>query len=154
MSVKHYNEETDQWEILASNRAMDIAIKDSSSNYESNNVEGALKEIGSLSKANDIKITELDGRVQYIEEHGVIGDGSGGGGGGGTGSLPTITSQYDTEIVDANEDITIRKDYSSSTVSFTPTDGEKQTIMTIIFAVPLAIIFAGIIVKIIRKSTK
>ena len=114
MSVKHYNEETDQWEILASNRAMDIAIKDSSSNYESNNVEGALKEIGSLSKANDIKITELDGRVQYIEEHGVIGGGgSGGGGGGGTGSLPTITSQYDTEIVDANEDITIRIFFSS-----------------------------------------
>ena len=83
MSVKHYNEETDQWEILASNRAMDIAIKDSSSNYESNNVEGALKEIGSLSKANDIKITELDGRVQYIEEHGVIGGGGSGGGGGG-----------------------------------------------------------------------
>lgn len=57
-------------------------------------------------------------------------------------------------LTDKDEDITIRKDYSSSTVSFTPTDGEKQTIMTIIFAVPLAIIFAGIIVKIIRKSRK
>lgn len=55
-------------------------------------------------------------------------------------------------LTDKDEDITIRKDYSSSTVSFTPTDGEKQTIMTIIFAVPLAIICAGIIVKIIRKS--
>ncbi len=110
MSIKFCNKETGEWEILASNKATDIAIKDSGSNYLSNNVEGALKEVGGLAKANNIKLTEIDGRVQYIEENGVIG---GGGGGGGTGALPTITSEYDATIIDANEEQVIRIFFTS-----------------------------------------
>lgn len=55
---------------------------------------------------------------------------------------------------DRDEDLTIRKDYSESVTSFTPTDQEKTVIMTIIFAVPLLIIIAGIVVKIVRKRRK
>lgn len=55
---------------------------------------------------------------------------------------------------DRDEDLTIRKDYSDSVTSFTPTDQERTVIMTIIFAVPLLIIVAGIVVKIIRKHRK
>ena len=109
MSIKFHNKETNQWEILASNKAADIAIKDTGSNYKSNNVEGALKEVGGLAKANNIKLTEIDGRVQYIEENGVIG----GGGGGGTGALPTITSDYDATIIDANEEQKIKIFFNS-----------------------------------------
>ena len=109
MSIKFHNKETNQWEILASNKAADIAIKDTGSNYKSDNVEGALKEVGGLAKANNIKLTEIDGRVQYIEENGVIG----GGGGGGTGALPTITSDYDATIIDANEEQKIKIFFNS-----------------------------------------
>lgn len=109
MSIKFHNKKTNEWEVLASNKATDISIKDNGSNYESNNVEGALREVGGLAKANNIKINEIDGRVQYIEENGVIG----GGGGGGTGALPTITSEYDATIIDGNEEQVIRIFFSS-----------------------------------------
>ena len=48
-------------------------------------------------------------------------------------------------------DITIRKSYSDSVTTFSPTDGEKAVIIAIIFAVPVLIIIAGIIVWVIRK---
>lgn len=55
---------------------------------------------------------------------------------------------------DRDEDLTIRKDYSDSVTSFTPTDKERTIIMTIVFAVPVLIIVAGIIIKIVRKHRK
>ena len=57
-------------------------------------------------------------------------------------------------LTDKDEDITIRKNYSESQTSFTPTDGEKNIIVKIIFVVPVAIIALGIIVWIIRKNKK
>ena len=57
-------------------------------------------------------------------------------------------------LTNKDVDLTIRKDYTSSTETYTPTEKELSIIMTTIFAVPLAIILAGIIVKIIRKSKK
>lgn len=108
MSIKYHNDKTGKWEIIASNKASDIAINDNGSNFNSNNVEGALKEVGGLVKANDIKLSEIDGRVQYIEEHGTTG-----GGGSGGGALPTITSEYNATIIDASEEQIIKIFFSS-----------------------------------------
>ena len=57
-------------------------------------------------------------------------------------------------LTNKDVDLTIRKDYTSSTETYTPTEKELSIIMTTIFAVPLAIILTGIIVKIVRKSKK
>ena len=57
-------------------------------------------------------------------------------------------------LTDTDEDITIRKNYTSSDTSFTATDGEISIIVKIIFVVPVAIIALGIIVWIIRKNKK
>ena len=108
MSIKYHNDKTGKWEIIASNKASDIAINDNGSNFNSNNVEGALKEVGGLVKANNIKLSEIDGRVQYIEEHGTTG-----GGGSGGGALPTITSEYSATIIDASEEQIIKIFFSS-----------------------------------------
>ncbi len=54
-------------------------------------------------------------------------------------------------LTNRDQDITIRKSYSDSITSFNPTDGEKATIMRIIFIVPIVIIILGIIVWVIRK---
>ena len=56
-------------------------------------------------------------------------------------------------LTDNDEDITIRKDYQK-TSDFTPTDGQKSTIMKIVFAVPVAVIIAGIVVWQIRRRRK
>ena len=50
------------------------------------------------------------------------------------------------------QDITIRKSYSDSETSFTPTEGEKSTIMKVIFIVPVAVMGIGLIVWIKRKN--
>ena len=55
-------------------------------------------------------------------------------------------------LTNNDQDITIRKSYSDSQTTFTPTDKEKTIITDIIFIVPVAIIVAGIIVWIVRKN--
>lgn len=57
-------------------------------------------------------------------------------------------------LTDNYQDVTIRKNYTSTNITFTPTDGEISTIVKIIFVVPVAIIALGIIVWIIRKNKK
>lgn len=57
-------------------------------------------------------------------------------------------------LTNNDQDITIRKSYSDSQTTFTPTDGQKATIMTIIFLVPILIMGIGIIVWIIRIRRK
>lgn len=57
-------------------------------------------------------------------------------------------------LTNRDQDITIRKSYSDSVTSFTPTDGEKSTIMKIIFIVPIAIMLLGLIIWIRRKNKK
>ena len=54
-------------------------------------------------------------------------------------------------LTNNDQDITIRKTYSDSETTFTPTDKEKLTIMYIIFVVPLVIIVIGIVVWLTRK---
>lgn len=61
----------------------------------------------------------------------------------GLNSIAYLTNQ--------DQDITIRKSYSDSVTSFTPTDKEKSVIMAIVFIVPIAVIFLGIVVWIIRR---
>ena len=56
-------------------------------------------------------------------------------------------------LTDKDEDITIRKDYTK-TSDFTPTDGQKLTIMRIIFIVPIAIILFGFVVWQVRRRKK
>ena len=56
-------------------------------------------------------------------------------------------------LTDNDEDITIRKDYTKSS-DFTPTDGQKLTIVRIIFIVPIAIILFGFVVWQIRRRKK
>ena len=57
-------------------------------------------------------------------------------------------------LTNNDQEITIRKSYTDSQTTFTPSEQEKQIIITIIFIVPIAIIIAGIIVWIIRKRRK
>lgn len=56
-------------------------------------------------------------------------------------------------LTNNDEDITIRKDYTKSS-DFTPTDGQKLTIVRIIFIVPIAIILLGFIVWQVRRRKK
>ena len=58
------------------------------------------------------------------------------------------------ELTNKEENITIRRDYSDAQTTFTPTDGQKDIIVKIIFVVPVAIIALGIIVWIVRKNRK
>ena len=55
-------------------------------------------------------------------------------------------------LVDREDDITARK--STGTVTYTATETENRIILTIIFAIPLVIIVAGIIVWQIRRRKK
>jgi hypothetical protein len=55
------------------------------------------------------------------------------------------------DLTNRDQDISIRKSYSDAVTDFTPTDGQKSTIMTIIFLVPIAIIMAGIVVWACRR---
>lgn len=57
-------------------------------------------------------------------------------------------------LSEKDENITIRKNYTSSSTTFTPTDGEISIIVKIIFVVPVAIIALGVIIWIIRKNKK
>ena len=56
-------------------------------------------------------------------------------------------------LTDNDKDITIRKNYTK-TSEFTPTDGQKLTIMRIIFIVPIAIILLGFVVWQVRRRKK
>lgn len=56
-------------------------------------------------------------------------------------------------LTNNDEDITIRKDYTK-TSDFTPTDGQKLTIIRIIYLVPIAIILLGFVVWNIRRGKK
>lgn len=56
-------------------------------------------------------------------------------------------------LTDQDEDITIRKDYTKMS-SFTATEGQKSTIIKIIFIVPLVIMLLGIIIWQVRRRKK
>lgn len=109
-----------KWQKFGSTKATDIKITDFSGNFESDNVEGALREASS--KISDIQ-SSVDGQkdaikkhsedlqqhaedIAYLKEHG--------GGGGGGNIAPTITSKFaDGTIVDKGKDVIIPIFFSS-----------------------------------------
>ena len=54
-------------------------------------------------------------------------------------------------LTNNDQEITIRKSFSDTVSSFTPSDAQKDRVVTAIFMVPIVIIIIGIIVWIIRK---
>lgn len=109
-----------KWQKFGSTKAVDIKITDFSGNFESDNVEGALREASS--KISDIQ-SSVDGQkdaikkhsadlqqhaedIAYLKEHG--------GGGGGGNIAPTITSKFeDGTIVEKGKDVIIPIFFSS-----------------------------------------
>lgn len=102
MSVKLWNEDTQQWEVVASNKATTISLLDLKDNYESNNVEGALREVGDVINnqvpINTKNIASLNAKLKdHIDNHP-----------SGTGSaLPTIESDFEIDMAEATEQINI-----------------------------------------------
>ena len=93
MSIKYYDKETGKWVISSSNLAVGTRVIDAEGYYESDNVEGCLKEIGK-------DLTQLKEDVEYINENGTIG-----GGGGGGGSLPSVKLDVESNIVVSTDEI-------------------------------------------------
>jgi len=89
MSIKIFNQETQQWEKNSSIIANAIKVVDLEGNFQAEDVNGVLKEI-----ATSIKTIKED--VKYIYENGTIG---GGGGGGGGASVPVVTIDGATEYL-------------------------------------------------------
>lgn len=86
------------WVIKASNLASQQRVVDVDEKYESDNVEGCLREIGS-------DITVLKNEVAYLHEHGGGGNGGGGGGGGGTViERPTIELMSNPQVFVATDE--------------------------------------------------
>ena len=105
MSIKVYNNTTNQWEPQSSLAAKNIAVLDIENKYEAKNVEDCLSEVQK-------EMTDIKDRVEYIYENGTIGGGSGGGGGGA--AVPVITIDGDTtRIVNSDEIIDIMYTFTS-----------------------------------------
>ena len=103
MSIKRYNPKTNQWEVEATNKASAISILDLEENFESDNVEGALRELGNSKEQSSINakqiITVANRLNDHIEHHP--------GGSGGGGALPTIESSFNLDSADSQDIITI-----------------------------------------------
>ena len=102
MSIKKWNESTQKWEIIPLNNATTIPILDLNNNYESNNVEGALREIGNeieQIKINDDRLSIVEYKLNdHITNHPSSDSSS---------ALPTIESTFEIDTADAKEDIVI-----------------------------------------------
>ena len=57
-------------------------------------------------------------------------------------------------LTNNDQDITIRKSYTDSQTTFTPTEKQLVVIRIVIFAVPVVIMLAGVIIWVIRKRRK
>ena len=132
-NIKKKNPKTGEWEVFGSTDALDINILDASDNYESTNVEGALREIAESLKENAINEDYekmLEEHDELIEEHEKtikkhkdlldehaeaiewLKENGGGGDGSGT-ATPTITSSYEGGIIEKNEVLKIPIFFSS-----------------------------------------
>lgn len=124
-STKKYN--GSEWKKFGSTKAVDIKITDYSGNFESDNVEGALREASS--KLSDTQ-SSVEAQKKAIQEHSqAIANQNAllaqhnediewlkvnGGGGGGGNIIPTITSKFeDGTIVEKDKDVIIPIFYSS-----------------------------------------
>ena len=117
--IKKFNPETKKWEIYGSTEARDIKLIDVGNNFETKDVESALREMSeklnesiAYIEAHSQTLTEHTGDIEWLMQNG--GGGSGGGGGGGGSVIPTITSSFkDNTIVQKGEDVKIQFFFSS-----------------------------------------
>ena len=87
---------------ISSGKAIDVSISDISNSYDTDNVEGALAEIGHKIKDVNTKLSKIDSTfADHLENHPSGGDGPGG------GILPTIKSDFNTTTSDGKSDIII-----------------------------------------------
>lgn len=139
MSIKVYDKVTGQWITQASNQAGEITLIDVADNFQSEHVEGALREIATTLTEQQVDTDILKDRVDNIsnEVEGVITDivdnqlttinrrlddiddeidylkANGGGGGGGSAIVPTITSTFEAEVIEQDEALTINIFFTS-----------------------------------------
>lgn len=97
MSINIYNKELGRWEKASSVLAASSKVLDMNGFYDSENVEGCLKEVG-----EDLVNIKKD--VKYIYENGTMG---GGGGPGGPGYAPVIECTFDQTVFKTDENIVI-----------------------------------------------
>lgn len=113
MSLKIKDKKQNRWKKATSMLAGSHKVVDYDNNYDSENVEGCLREI-----AQDMK--KMQSHIKYIYQNGTIGGGSGGGGGS---SVPTITIDgvADSDgifrrVVKSDEDVVIYYFFNSPNV--------------------------------------
>ena len=119
MATRYYDEATGKWVVCGTDKALEVNIVDVADNYESTNVEGALREIATTLNEKESEITtikeqldDLDSDFRYhLANHP---GGSGGGGGTGGGVMPTLTSTFeDGQIIEEGESVNIPIFFSS-----------------------------------------
>ena len=95
MRTRVYDKESGKWIIVGSTEATDIGIIDIEENFESDNVEGALRELSNkIGDYNNESVADLQAQVNtHTEQIGTLReevDWLKEDGGGGSGSLPSI----------------------------------------------------------------
>ena len=103
MSINIHDNDKNQWVPVEGSdfRASDIPLDDLSELYDSDNVEGALRETGLRNKQIDRNANSLSIVEYKLNDH-IKNHPSGTG-----GNMPTIESNFKFDIVDAADDITI-----------------------------------------------
>ena len=95
MAIKR-KDSNNNW--IIDQNAIETSILDIGGHFESNNVEGALRELAQ-GQINNEEIASLSARMNTAEEDIAWLKENGGGGGGGGTAVPTITSTFvDTNI--------------------------------------------------------
>ena len=101
MSIKRHNPKTNQWEVEATNKASAISIMDLKENFESDNVEGALRELGDSKEQSNVNAKQIITIANRLNDH-IENHPSGSG-----GALPTIESSFNLDSADSQDIITI-----------------------------------------------
>ena len=119
MSIKKFNKTTGKWEVQGTDIASEIALLDMEGNFQSSNVEGALRENANKIKEQEVKnnankellqthssvLKTHEKDIEWLKENG---------GGGSGGSAPTITSTFaDGTIIQKDEELSIPIFFSS-----------------------------------------
>lgn len=119
MSIKKFNKTTGKWEVQGTGIASEIALLDMEGNFQSSNVEGALRENANKIKEQEVKnnankellqthssvLKTHEKDIEWLKENG---------GGGSGGSAPTITSTFaDGTIIQKDEELSIPIFFSS-----------------------------------------